>query len=179
MGKLKLPVNESALEILDELLLMTESDQLFAIVSLLRLLLVYGPIRDRYASDFMIIHQILYKIGIPFEEELGDDDVEEKGDDQVEESEMNLMDIHLLQFTAIAAGSHLYHGQGASVEIDSNFINLGINALRIQNANVRLAAARLLFNVFCEMKRQYLMKDVEGKEQLMSDMERICKMALK
>merc|ERR1719295_720659 len=166
---------------------MTESEQLFPIVSLLRLLLVFGSVRDRYSSDFMSIHQILYKIGIPFEEALDDEEPEEKGDGVQNDEEMenmNLMDIHLLQFTAISAVSHLYHGQGASVEIDSNFINLGINALRIHNANVRLAAARLLFNVFCEMKRQYFMKskdeeEPKGKEELVTNMERICSVALK
>ena len=179
--EIKLKINEGAFEILDELLLMTESEQLFPIVSLLRLLLVFGSVRDRYSSDFMIIHQILYKIGIPFEEALDDEEPEEKGDGVQNDEEMenmNLMDIHLLQFTAISAVSHLYHGQGVFVDIDSNLINLGINALRVRNANVRLSAARLLFNLLCEMKRQYVLKEDE-REKLVAEMKRICGTALK
>ena len=180
--QLKLSVTEGAFEILDELLLMTEPAALFPAVSLLRLLLVLGAVRRRYAADFMIIHQILYKIGIPFEEELGDEDAaEEKADGHTaeeEQEEMNLLDLHLLQFTAISAVSHLYHGQGALTEVDPTFINLGINALRIRNCNVRLSAARLLFNICCELKRRYIL-DKEDSTSLMAEMERVCGAALR
>jgi len=185
--KLKLSVKEGALEILDEMLLMTESEDLFPIVSVLRLLLVFGAIRDRYTADFMIIQQILYKIGIPFEEEVADEAVPEEKADALQnddEEEMNFMDIHLLQFTAISAVSHLYHGKGGAVEADPHFINLGVNALRVRNVNVRLSAARLLFNIFCEMKRQYVLKgdgdpDADSKKTLLEQMERVCGAALK
>ena len=186
---LKLKVKEGALEMLDEMLLMTESEALFAIVSVLRLLLVFGAIRDRYTADFMIVQQILYKIGIPFEHEVDDekaDAVEHHDDDEEEEDGMSFMDIHLLQFTAISAVSHLYPGQGAMVEVDPLFINLGLNALRVHNVNVRLSAARLLFNAFCEMKRQYILKskvaaesDGDSQSVLLEQMERVCSAALK
>ena len=129
-------------------------------VSLLRLLLVYPEICDRYTKDFMIITQILYKIGIQFEDE---EDIttpaDEKGtdNDDDEEEELNFMDINLLQFTSISAVSNLYHGKNDGlINIDDNFINLGLNGLRIKNCNVRLAASRLLFNLVYEIKRQYI-----------------------
>merc|ERR1712113_125077 len=123
--------------------------EMFPMVSLLRLLLCLDAVRHRYCADFMIIQQMLYKIGIPFETEVIDDE-EEKQEDIVE-NEMNLSDLHMLQFTAISAVSHLYGGQGELQKIEGDFVNLGINALRVRNANVRLAAARLLFNLACEL----------------------------
>merc|ERR1712032_18332 len=87
-------------------------------------------------------------------------------------------DLHLLQFTAISAVSHLYGGQGALQQVESDFINLGINALRIRNANVRLAAARLLFNVVCELKRALVLSK-ENEEIVIKEMERVCAAALK
>ena len=91
-----LKLSDDAFEILDELLLMSESEQLFPIVSILRLLLVYPDICSRYSKDFMIINQILYKIGIEFEEELMDndndnDETEEKqGVDDINDEEMGM-----------------------------------------------------------------------------------------
>jgi len=154
---IKLKLNEDTLEILDELLLMTEAESLFPIVSLLRLLLIDPFVSKRYTKDFMIINQILYKIGIPFEEEQELEEKENK-EEYEEMQDMNLMDIHLLQFTAIGAVSHLYNGQDidAMLDIDDNFINLGLNALNVKNCNVRLAASRLLFNIVYEIKRQYV-----------------------
>mmetsp|Transcript_11467 Transcript_11467/g.18462 ORF Transcript_11467/g.18462 Transcript_11467/m.18462 type:complete len:599 (-) Transcript_11467:211-2007(-) len=153
-----LKLSDDAFEILDELLLMSEADQLFPIVSLLRLLLVYPDISQRYTGDFMIINQILYKIGIQFEEqedvEMAPSNEEKQVND--EETGLNLMDLHLLQFTAISAVSHLYSGQGDMVNVEENFINLALNALKVQNSNVRLAASRLLFNIVYEIKRQYI-----------------------
>ena len=155
-----LKLSDDAFEILDELLLMCESEQLFPIVSLLRLLLVYPDICGRYSKDFMIINQILYKIGIEFEEEeVMKDNTEEKvnaNDINDEDMGMNLADINLLQFTAITAVSHLYNGDNEMIKIEDGFINLGLNALNVKNTNVRLAASRLLFNLVYEIKRQYI-----------------------
>merc|ERR1712129_19968 len=77
--------------------------------------------------------------------------------------EMKLIDIGLLQFTAIGAVAHLFaaHEIKKSIaelmEIDDTFINLGLNALNAKNCNVRLAASRLLFNIVYEIKRQCLL----------------------
>eukprot|EP01084_Bolivina_argentea_P014308 26731_1 len=150
---IKLKLNDDIFEILDELLLMSSTEELFPIVSLLRLLLVYPSVCNRYNKDFMIINQILYKIGIPFEEENDDNDEEKDDDDNIG---INLLDIHLLQFTTIAAVSHLYNGEGDMISIGNNFINLSLNALKIKNCNVRLSASRLLFNMVYELKRQYI-----------------------
>merc|ERR1719245_882761 len=85
--------------------------------------------------------------------------------------EMNFMDIALLQFTAIGAVSHLYVAQQSNdnidnlMEIDDNFINLGLNALNVQNCNVRLAASRLLFNIVYEIKRQCVLLSNDEKNE--------------
>merc|ERR550539_1958812 len=125
---IKLAINDSAFEQLDELLLMTESKGLFPLVSMLRLLLIDPDISNRYTSDFMIINQMLYKIGIEFESE----EEEEKGNEEKvndDELGMNFFDIGLLQFSAIGAISHLYLAQQnnddveALIGIHDNFIN--------------------------------------------------------
>eukprot|EP00486_Rosalina_sp_Unknown_P009086 CAMPEP_0201594720 /NCGR_PEP_ID=MMETSP0190_2-20130828/191947_1 /ASSEMBLY_ACC=CAM_ASM_000263 /TAXON_ID=37353 /ORGANISM="Rosalina sp." /LENGTH=302 /DNA_ID=CAMNT_0048054435 /DNA_START=572 /DNA_END=1477 /DNA_ORIENTATION=- len=125
-----LKLSDDAFEILDELLLMSESEHLFPIVSLLRLLLVYPDICSRYSKDFMIINQILYKIGIEFEEESTEAIEEKQSAESINDEEMgmNLSDINLLQFTSISAVSHLYNGDSEMIKIEDGFINLGLNA---------------------------------------------------
>merc|ERR1712154_1970 len=53
----------------------------------------------------------------------------------------------------------------ALMEIDDNFINLGLNALCVKNCNVRLAASRLLFNIVYEIKRQCVLLSNDDKEK--------------
>jgi len=160
-------VSEDSLNVLDELLLMCDAPQLFPAVSLLRLLLTLPSVANRYSSDFMILQQVLYKIGIEFESLLPQQN-DEKEDVDVDEDAMSSTDLHQLQFTAIAAVGHLYLGRCEGVEIDEGFVNLGLNALRSADANVRLAAVRLLFNVLREAKKQAMC----AKE---SEAEGVCK----
>ena len=149
-------MNEEHLVVLDEALLMSAAAQLFAAVSLLRLLLVLPAVAMRYSADLMIVHQVLYKVGIEFESE-AEAEGDEKEAEAMDDADMNATDAHQLQFAALCAVSHLFLGRGAgAVELDEGLVNLGINALRSADANVRLAAARLLFNVLREAKRQAL-----------------------
>jgi len=65
------------LEMLDELLLVSNEDALFGVVSLLRLLLRYDVIWKRY-KDLTVLNQVVHRTQLPF---LDEDDVEEDDND--------------------------------------------------------------------------------------------------
>ncbi len=95
------------MDTIDELLLMTSSKNLFPVISLLRLLLAYPIVFNRY-KDFSVINQVIYKVNIPFDEsenvELDTNpkkEKEEKSDDTSSEEKPE-ENISLLQFSTIA-----------------------------------------------------------------------------
>jgi len=65
----------------------------------------------------------------------------------------------LLQFTTLGTVSHLYAKKIQTV--NDNVLNMAISALEMKNVNVRLAAARALFNACLQLKYIKLV----GKEQ--------------
>ena len=109
-------MSDDALEVLDELMLMSTDSSLFPLIALLKLLMVYPRVFDRY-KDLMIVNQILYRIGIPFEDEEKDINLminEFKNDNNNNNNNQNnnnendekteaIPNLHLLQFNALCA----------------------------------------------------------------------------